>query len=83
MALLSLLFYVLVKITPTQTRLAHVWPEHRCGIHAIMSLDLILFRADQGGDPGKMRDTQAKRFKDVSHVDKVIETDSQWRKRDR
>ena len=59
---------------PTHTRLLHVV------VHAIMSLDLILFRADQGGDPDRMRDTQAKRFKDVSHVDKVIETDSQWRK---
>lgn len=47
-----------------------------------MSLDLILFRDDQGGDSGKMRDIQTKRFKDVTHVDKVIETDTKWRKRE-
>ena len=46
-----------------------------------MVLDLILFRSDQGGDPDKIRETQKKRFKDVSHVEKVIETDTRWRKR--
>lgn len=45
-----------------------------------MVLDLILFRADQGGDPDKIRELQKKRFKDVSHVEKVIETDTRWRK---
>ena len=45
-----------------------------------MVLDLILFRADQGGDPDKIRDLQKKRFKDVTHVEKVIETDTRWRK---
>ena len=44
-------------------------------------LDLILFRADQGGDPDKIRETQKKRFKDVGHVEKVIEADTRWRKR--
>ena len=43
-------------------------------------MDLILFRADQGGDPDKIRELQKKRFKDVSHVEKVIEADTRWRK---
>ena len=47
-----------------------------------MSLDLVLFRDDQGGNSGKMRDIQTKRFKDVTHVDKVVETDAKWRKRE-
>ncbi len=29
-----------------------------------------------------MRDIQTKRFKDVTHVDKVVETDAKWRKRE-
>ena len=45
-----------------------------------MSLDLILFRVDQGGDPDKIRDTQTRRFKDVKHVDKVVDADTKWRK---
>lgn len=45
-----------------------------------MVLDLILFRADQGGDPDKIRELQKKRFKDVAHVEKVIEADTRWRK---
>ncbi|XP_003383114.1 PREDICTED: serine--tRNA ligase, cytoplasmic-like isoform X2 [Amphimedon queenslandica] len=45
-----------------------------------MPLDLLLFRADQGGNPDLMRDMQKKRFKDVIHVDKVVEMDTQWRK---
>lgn len=47
-----------------------------------MSLDLVLFRDDQGGNSDKMRDIQTKRFKDVTHVDKVVETDAKWRKRE-
>ena len=46
-----------------------------------MVLDLLLFRADQGGDPDKIRELQKKRFKDVTHVEKVIEADTKWRKR--
>ena len=38
-----------------------------------MVLELVLFRADQGGDPYKIRELQKKRFKDVAQVDK-------WRK---
>ena len=45
-----------------------------------MSLDLLLFRTDQGGNPDLMRNIQKKRFKDVIHVDKVVEMDTQWRK---
>lgn len=45
-----------------------------------MVLDLELFRADKGGNPGKIRENQAKRFKDVTLVDKVVEHDTNWRK---
>lgn len=45
-----------------------------------MVLDIELFRADKGGDPAKIRENQAKRFKDVTLVDKVVEHDNQWRK---
>ena len=46
-----------------------------------MALDLLLFRADQGGNPEKIRELMRKRFKDVTHVDKVVEADAKWRKR--
>ena len=46
-----------------------------------MVLDLLLFRADQGGEPDKIREVMRKRFKDVTHVDKVVEADTKWRKR--
>ncbi|XP_045164894.2 serine--tRNA ligase, cytoplasmic-like isoform X1 [Mercenaria mercenaria] len=45
-----------------------------------MVLDIELFRKDKGGDPEKIRENQAKRFKDVTLVDKVIEHDTEWRK---
>ncbi|XP_060580391.1 serine--tRNA ligase, cytoplasmic-like [Ruditapes philippinarum] len=45
-----------------------------------MVLDIELFRSDKGGDPEKIRQNQAKRFKDVTLVDKVVEHDTQWRK---
>ena len=45
-----------------------------------MVLDLELFRADKGGDPNKIKENQAKRFKDVTLVDKVVEADTTWRK---
>ena len=47
-----------------------------------MVLDLELFRTDKGGDPDKIRDSQAKRFKDVTLVDKVVDADTEWRKRE-
>lgn len=45
-----------------------------------MVLDIELFRAEKGGDPAKIRENQAKRFKDVTLVDKVVEHDKLWRK---
>ncbi|XP_029427980.1 serine--tRNA ligase, cytoplasmic [Rhinatrema bivittatum] len=45
-----------------------------------MVLDLDLFRADKGGDPEKVRETQAKRFKDVTLVDRLVRADGEWRK---
>ena len=47
-----------------------------------MVLDIELFRVDKGGNPDKIRENQRKRFKDVSYVDKVIEADTKWRKRE-
>uniref|UniRef100_A0A0B7AL15 serine--tRNA ligase n=1 Tax=Arion vulgaris TaxID=1028688 RepID=A0A0B7AL15_9EUPU len=45
-----------------------------------MVLDIELFRTDKGGNPSKIRENQAKRFKDVTLVDKVVENDTAWRK---
>ncbi|XP_071810548.1 serine--tRNA ligase, cytoplasmic-like [Asterias amurensis] len=45
-----------------------------------MVLDLELFRADKDGIPDKIKENQAKRYKDVTLVDKVIEADTKWRK---
>ena len=45
-----------------------------------MVLDVEQFRADKGGDPKKIKENQAKRFKDVTLVDKVVEADCTWRK---
>ena len=45
-----------------------------------MVLDIELFRSDKGGDPRKIRQNQAKRFKDVKLVDQVVEADTRWRK---
>lgn len=45
-----------------------------------MVLDLDLFRTDKGGDPEIVRETQRKRFKDVTLVDKLVAADSEWRK---
>lgn len=43
-------------------------------------LDLDLFRTDKGGDPEVVRETQRKRFKDVTLVDKLVAADTEWRK---
>lgn len=43
-------------------------------------LDLDLFRTDKGGDPEIVRETQRKRFKDVTLVDKLVAADTEWRK---
>ncbi|XP_070787121.1 serine--tRNA ligase, cytoplasmic-like isoform X1 [Enoplosus armatus] len=45
-----------------------------------MVLDLDLFRTDKGGDPEVVRETQRKRFKDVTLVDKLVSADTEWRK---
>lgn len=49
-------------------------------IKSKMVLDIELFREDKGGDPKKIKENQAKRFKDVTLVDKVVEADTRWRK---
>ncbi|XP_037540323.1 serine--tRNA ligase, cytoplasmic isoform X1 [Nematolebias whitei] len=45
-----------------------------------MVLDLDLFRTDKGGDPEIIRETQRKRFKDATLVDKLVAADTEWRK---
>ena len=45
-----------------------------------MVLDIDHFRAEKGGNPEKVRENQKKRFKDVSMVDKVLQSDEKWRK---
>lgn len=42
-------------------------------------LDINLFREDRGGNPELVRESQRRRFKDVSLVDRVLELDSEWR----
>ncbi len=43
-------------------------------------LDLLLFRADKGGDPFLVRESQRRRRADVAVVDAVVEADARWRK---
>ncbi|KAM6454483.1 serine--tRNA ligase, cytoplasmic [Liasis olivaceus] len=45
-----------------------------------MVLDLDLFRADKGGDPELVRETQLKRFKDPALVDALVAADGAWRR---
>jgi seryl-tRNA synthetase len=45
-----------------------------------MVLDIELFRADKGGDPEKVRQSQKNRFKDTTLVDRVVDSDTRWRK---
>ena len=45
-----------------------------------MVLDIELFRAEKGGDPEKIKESQRKRFKDEGLVDQVVEADNRWRK---
>lgn len=42
-------------------------------------LDINLFREDKGGNPELVRESQRRRFKDVSLVDQVLTLDSEWR----
>ena len=44
-----------------------------------MVLDLTLFRKEKGGNPDVIRESQKKRYKDVTLVDKVVEIDNKWR----
>jgi len=46
-----------------------------------MVLDISAFRAEEGGDPEKMRKLQADRFKNTEVVDKIVDLDNQWRKK--
>eukprot|EP00775_Hariotina_reticulata_P000330 gene330-551_t len=43
-------------------------------------LDINLFRTDKGGDPEIVRESQKRRYADVSLVDQVVEFDAEWRK---
>ena len=42
-------------------------------------LDIVLLRKDQGGNPDLVRESQRRRYADVTLVDKVIEYDEEWR----
>ena len=42
-------------------------------------LDLLLIRADKGGNPDLVKDSQKKRFKSVELVEKSMELDKQWK----
>ncbi|XP_065338734.1 probable serine--tRNA ligase, cytoplasmic isoform X1 [Cloeon dipterum] len=44
-----------------------------------MVLDMDNFRTERGGNPEKVRENQAKRFKNVTLVDTVLEMDAKWR----
>ena len=44
-----------------------------------MPLDINLFRADRGGDPEKIRESQRRRYASVEIVDEIIQNDNQWR----
>ncbi|KAH9617486.1 hypothetical protein KSS87_004385 [Heliosperma pusillum] len=43
-------------------------------------LDINLFRADKGGNPELIRESQRRRFKDVAIVDEIIALDLEWRR---
>lgn len=45
-------------------------------------LDIELIRKEKGGDPDRIRRNQKERFKDEGLVDKIIEADERWRKRE-
>ncbi|PRW57840.1 serine--tRNA ligase [Chlorella sorokiniana] len=42
-------------------------------------LDINLFREERGGNPELVRESQRRRYADVSLVDKVLELDAKWR----
>lgn len=45
-----------------------------------MTIDINLLRVERGGDPEKVRDSERRRFRDPSLVDRVIGLDEEWRK---
>ena len=45
-----------------------------------MSIDINLIRADKGGDPLKVIESEKKRFKDTKNVEDLIKLDQDWRK---
>ena len=40
---------------------------------------LCALSADKGGDPNLVRESQRRRYSDITLVDKVVELDTQWR----
>lgn len=46
-----------------------------------MGLDINLFRKDKGKDPNVVKESEKRRFRDTALVDKVIDLDTQWRKK--
>eukprot|EP00891_Asterochloris_glomerata_P009648 jgi/Astpho2/9648/e_gw1.00146.54.1_t len=42
-------------------------------------LDINLFRADRGGSPEEIQESQKRRYADVGAVDRVIELDNKWK----
>eukprot|EP00177_Eucheuma_denticulatum_P008311 GFKZ01015120.1.p1 GENE.GFKZ01015120.1~~GFKZ01015120.1.p1 ORF type:complete len:465 (-),score=75.84 GFKZ01015120.1:1194-2588(-) len=42
-------------------------------------LDINIFREDRGGDPNLVRESQRRRFADITVVDSVLEWDREWR----
>jgi seryl-tRNA synthetase len=45
-----------------------------------MPIDINLFRADKGGDPELIKESQRRRFASVELVDEIIDKDNQWRR---
>ena len=45
-----------------------------------MPIDINLFRADKGGDPELIKESQRRRFASVELVDEIIALDNQWRR---
>lgn len=52
---------------------------NNCVPHIEMPLDINAFRADRGGDPEKIRESQRRRFKNPDVVDEIIAKDNEWR----
>lgn len=64
----------------THCRLRFATPRRAAPRHIKKKmLDVVLFRADQGGNPDLVRESQKRRYADVGLVDKVIALDTEWR----